>query len=138
MASPPARAVGDQAPVALPADLPAYLSAWLVADLDHGAATATSSLATALAAVPDARRLRGRRHEFDRGADNRRLRLPDRSDVVGGDRRVGWHAGPGRAQLPRPAARFPGIAVRGDAAPLSADDHDRPRGAGRGGGRLGR
>src|SRR3954469_4488810 len=64
MASSPARAVGDQARVALPADLPAYLSAWLVADLDHGEATATSSLATALAAVPDARRRRGRRHEL--------------------------------------------------------------------------
>lgn len=64
MASSPARAVSDQAPVALPADLPAHLSASLVADLDDGDATATSSLAAALAAVPDGRDRRGRRHEL--------------------------------------------------------------------------
>src|SRR3954466_1357412 len=64
MASSPARAVGDQAPVALPADLPAHLSAWLVADLHDGDTAATSSLAAALAAVPDARGRRGRRHEL--------------------------------------------------------------------------
>src|SRR3954463_7083627 len=64
MASSPARVVGDQAPVALPADLPAHLTASLVADLDDGDAAATSSLATALAAVPDSRRRRGRRHEL--------------------------------------------------------------------------
>jgi predicted transposase YbfD/YdcC len=64
MASSPARVVGDHAPVALPADLPAHLSASLVADLDDGDAAATSSLAAALAAVPDARRRRGRRHEL--------------------------------------------------------------------------
>src|SRR3954449_2993803 len=64
MASSPARAVGDQAPVALPADLPAHLSAWLVADLHDGDTAATSSLAAALAAVPDARCRRGRRHEL--------------------------------------------------------------------------
>src|SRR3954447_3137171 len=64
MASSPARAVGDQAPVALPADLPAHLSASLVADLHDGNAGATSSLAAALAAVPDARGRRGRRHEL--------------------------------------------------------------------------
>src|SRR3954471_1714193 len=64
MASSPARVVGDQAPVALPADLPAHLSASLVADLDDGDTAATSSLAAALAAVPDARRRRGRRHEL--------------------------------------------------------------------------
>src|SRR4051812_21385308 len=62
MASSPARAVSDQAPVALPADLPAHLSASLVADLDDGDATATSSLAAALAAVPDGRDRRGRQH----------------------------------------------------------------------------
>src|SRR3954465_9385370 len=62
MASSPARAVGDQAPVALPADLPAHPSASWVADLEDGDAGATSSLAAALAAVPDARRRRGRRH----------------------------------------------------------------------------
>lgn len=49
MASSPACAVGDKAPVALPADLPVHLS---------------SSLTAALAAVPDARRRRGRRHEL--------------------------------------------------------------------------
>src|SRR4051794_41192084 len=64
MASSPARAVGDQAPVALPADLPAHLTASLVADLDDGDAGSTSSLAVALAAVPDARCRRGRRHEL--------------------------------------------------------------------------
>src|SRR3954452_3540243 len=64
MASSPARAVGDQAPVALPADLPAHLTASLVADLDDGDAAAMSSLAAALAAVPDSRGRRGRRHEL--------------------------------------------------------------------------
>src|SRR4051812_27644832 len=64
MASSPVRALGEQAPVALPADLPAHLTASLVADLDDGDAAATSSLATALAAVPDSRRRRGRRHEL--------------------------------------------------------------------------
>src|SRR3954453_7429846 len=60
MASSPARVVGDQAPVALPAGLPAHLTDSLVADLEAGDAAATSSLAAALAAVPDARRPRGR------------------------------------------------------------------------------
>src|SRR3954453_5202042 len=64
MASSPARALGEQAPVALPADLPAHLTASLVADLDDGDAAVTSSLAAALAAVPDARDRRGRRHEL--------------------------------------------------------------------------
>src|SRR3954469_18944331 len=60
MASAPARVVGDQTPVALPAVLPAHLTDSLVADLQAGDAAATSSLAAALAAVPDARRRRGR------------------------------------------------------------------------------
>jgi predicted transposase YbfD/YdcC len=64
MASSPARAAGEQAPVALPADLPAHLTDSLVADLEDGDGPATSSLAAALAAVPDARRRRGRRHEL--------------------------------------------------------------------------
>src|SRR5512142_2409162 len=64
MASSPARAVGEQSPVALPADLPVHLSVSLVADLHDGDAAATSSLAAALAAVPDARSRRGRRHEL--------------------------------------------------------------------------
>jgi hypothetical protein len=64
MASSPARAVGEQPPVALPADLPVHLSVALVADLEDGDAAATSSLAAALAAVPDARSRRGRRHEL--------------------------------------------------------------------------
>src|SRR4051794_4052514 len=64
MASSPARVVGDQAPVALPAGLPAHLTDSLVADLDAGDAAATSSLAAALAAVPDGRRRRGRRQEL--------------------------------------------------------------------------
>jgi predicted transposase YbfD/YdcC len=64
MASSPALVVGDQAPVALPADLPAHLTASLVADLDDGDAMATSSLGAALAAVPDLRGRRGRRHEL--------------------------------------------------------------------------
>ena len=62
MASSPARAVGEQAPVALPADLPAHLTDSLVADLVDGDGPTTSSLAAALAAVPDARHRRGRRH----------------------------------------------------------------------------
>src|SRR3954447_17551082 len=64
MASSPARASRDQAPVALPAGLPAHLSASLVVDLDASKVGATSSLAAALAAVPDARHRRGRRHEL--------------------------------------------------------------------------
>src|SRR5947208_654746 len=64
MASSPARAVGEQAPVALPADLPAHLADALVADLAERDPVVTSSLAAALAAVPDARHRRGRRHEL--------------------------------------------------------------------------
>jgi predicted transposase YbfD/YdcC len=68
MASSPACALKNQAPspalVALPADLPVYLCASLLADLGEGDAAATSSLGAALAAVPDARRRRGRRHEL--------------------------------------------------------------------------
>src|SRR3954469_22093417 len=64
MASSPARAVGEQAPVALPADLPAHLADALVADLAKSDPVVTSSLAAALAAVPDARHRRGRRHEL--------------------------------------------------------------------------
>src|SRR4051812_50198039 len=67
MASSPARASSDQAPVTLPAGLPAHLSASLVADLHAGKVGATLSLAAALAAlaaVPDARHRRGRRHEL--------------------------------------------------------------------------
>src|SRR5437764_14331995 len=64
MASSPARVLGDQPPVALPAELPAQLSASLVTGLDEGDAAATWSLAAALAAVPDTRHRRGRRHEL--------------------------------------------------------------------------
>src|SRR4051795_567921 len=64
MASPPPLVVGDQAPVALPADLPAHLTASLVADLDDGDAMATSSLGAALGAVADPRGRRGRRHDL--------------------------------------------------------------------------
>src|SRR3954467_11261777 len=67
MASSPARAAVDQPLVALPADLPAHLTDSLVADLDDGDAAATSSLAAALAAVPDARHRRGRRHQLTGG-----------------------------------------------------------------------
>ncbi len=68
MASSPAHAVSDQAPasapVALPADLPAHLTTELVADIAARDAVTTSSLVAALAAVPDVRRRRGRRHEL--------------------------------------------------------------------------
>src|SRR3954468_23845847 len=90
MASSPARTVSDQAPVALPADLPAYLTDSLVTDLAGGDGPATSSslpslvatitgadvpvqplsvaqsirLLQALSAVPDPRRRRGRRHSL--------------------------------------------------------------------------
>src|SRR4051812_33856452 len=66
MASSPARVVGDQPLVALPADLPAHLTDFLVADLADGDLSVTSSLAAALAAVPDARHRRGRRHALTR------------------------------------------------------------------------
>ena len=64
MASSPAHALSEQAPVALPADLPTHLTDSLVANLVDGDGPATSSLAAALAAVPDARSRRGRRHEL--------------------------------------------------------------------------
>src|SRR3954467_7572264 len=62
MASSPARAVGELVPVALPADLPVHLTDSLVANLADGDGPATSSLAAALTAPPDARSRRGRRH----------------------------------------------------------------------------
>src|SRR3954451_24174123 len=62
MASSPARAVGELVPVVLPADLPVHLTDSLVANLADGDGPATLSLAAALAAVPDARSRRGRRH----------------------------------------------------------------------------
>jgi hypothetical protein len=71
MASSPARVVGDQAPVALPAGLSADLTTSLVADLGKGDATAMSSLVAALAAVPDVRRRRGAASRVDRGAGDR-------------------------------------------------------------------
>src|SRR3954462_5995624 len=68
MASSPARALDHQAPppapVALPVDLPAHLAATVAGDLAAGNAVRTSSLAAALAAVPDPRQRRGRRHEL--------------------------------------------------------------------------
>ena len=67
MASSPACAVGHQAPpapVAQPADLPAHLAATVVAEVAAGDAVRTSSLVAALAAVPDPRHRRGRRHEL--------------------------------------------------------------------------
>jgi DDE_Tnp_1-associated/Transposase DDE domain len=67
MASSPACAVGHQAPpapVVLPADLPGHLVAAVLADVAAGDAVRTSSLAAALAAVPDPRHRRGRRHEL--------------------------------------------------------------------------
>src|SRR3954449_13176271 len=64
MASSPARASSDQAPVALRADLPTHLTATLIDDLAVGRVASMSSLAAALAAVPNARNRRGRRHEL--------------------------------------------------------------------------
>src|SRR3954470_20684225 len=68
MASSPARALDHQAPppapVALPVDLPAHLAATVAGDLAAGNAVRTSSLAAALAAVPDPRQRRGRRREL--------------------------------------------------------------------------
>src|SRR3954462_6997381 len=67
MASSPAHAVGHQAPPALgglPADLSAHLAAAVVADVAAGDPVRTSSLVTALAAVPDPRHRRGRRHQL--------------------------------------------------------------------------
>src|SRR4051794_41347245 len=67
MASSPARASSDQAPVALPADLPTHLTATLIDDLAAGRMASMSSLAAALAAVPDARHRRGRPPELTGG-----------------------------------------------------------------------
>jgi hypothetical protein len=68
MASSPARVLGDQAPspapLVLPSDLPVHLADSLAAELADGDAATTSSLFAALAAVPDSRRRRGRRHEL--------------------------------------------------------------------------
>src|SRR3954451_9837191 len=119
MASSPARAVGDQPLVALPADLPAHLTDPLVADLAESDASATSSLAAALAAVPDARDRRGRRHELA-GCWRSARAVPDRGEVVRGDRRVGPRAGSTRARLPRWRAIRCRGAVGGDPAPLPA------------------
>src|SRR3954451_25276218 len=60
MASSPARVSSDQAPVALPADLPTHLTATLIDDLAAGRMASMSSLASALAAGPDARHRGGR------------------------------------------------------------------------------
>src|SRR3954469_15158946 len=64
MASSPARAVGEQAPVALPADLPVHLADALVADLSGSDPAATASPGAGLARGPGGRRRRGRRHEL--------------------------------------------------------------------------
>src|SRR3954447_10590927 len=111
MASSPARVPGDQPPVALPADLPAHLSASLVTDLDEGDAATTSSLAAALAAVPDTRHRRGRRHEL-----SGMLAIGACACLTGATSYMAigeWAAAQGRggAGLPRPAAPSPGVAV---------------------------
>jgi hypothetical protein len=49
------------------ADLPFYLTATLVDEVAAGDAARTSSLVAALAAVPDVRGRRGRRHELPKG-----------------------------------------------------------------------
>src|SRR4051812_50179289 len=101
MASSPARASSDQAPVALPADLPTHLTATLIDDLAAGRMASMSSLAAALAAVPDARHRRGRRDEAARGvavAAGAGLTRAG-ADVGGG----GWGAAPGAAGRGRPS-----------------------------------
>src|SRR3954454_15531240 len=82
MASSSARAVGEQAPVALPADLPAHLADALVADLAESDPVMTSSLA----AVPDTRHRRGRRHGVGGaggGGGERRVRVRAGGGLVG-------------------------------------------------------
>src|SRR4051812_1493918 len=64
MASSPACAVNDQAPLPAPVALPAHLAVSLVEEVDAGDVATTSSLIAALAAVPDSRARRGRRHEL--------------------------------------------------------------------------
>src|SRR3954468_9381576 len=104
MASSPAHVLDHQAPppapVALPVDLPAQLATTVAGDLAAGEAVRTSSLAAALAAVPDPRHRRGRRHELTGGAGDRGVRVLDRGELLRGDRRVGRRAGPGGAELP--------------------------------------
>src|SRR3954447_26792359 len=116
MASSPVRAASEQAPGALPADLPAHLADALVADLSDSDPAATSSLAAALAAVPDVRHRRGRRHEVTRGlAIGACACLTGaRSYVAIGEWATGpGRAGPGRAGLSRRRPLRPGAAVRG-------------------------
>jgi hypothetical protein len=118
MASSPACVVGDQAPVTVPADLAAHLTDLLVADLDDGDARgdlvaggcAGGCVGRGARRAPSLRPTA----RADRGAGDRRMRMPDQDDVVRGDQRVGRHAGPGRARLPRRGTRRPGVAVRGD------------------------
>src|SRR4051794_41842245 len=107
MASSPARASSDQAPVALPADLPTHLTATLIDDLAAGRMASMSSLAAALAAVPDARDRRGRPDELARGVGVAACAGPARAgaDVAVG----GGGAPPGAAGRGRPS-RGPGRA----------------------------
>src|SRR4051794_40787916 len=136
MASSPARVAGDQAPVALPADLPMHLTASLVTNLDEGEVMATSSLAAALAAVPDVRHRRRRRHELTGG-----LALAAWACLTGARADVAireWAAAQGGAVLDC-LADGPGWAALPCEATLrrclQATD---AAGAGCGGGRLGR
>src|SRR3954468_17557604 len=102
MASSPARVAGDQAPVALPADLPMHLTASLVPTLDEGEVMATSSLAAALAAVPDVRHRRRRRHERRRHELTGVLALAACACLTGARSYVAiseWAAAQGRAVL---------------------------------------
>src|SRR3954465_13562672 len=96
MASSPARASSDQAPVALRADLPTHLTATLIDDLAVGRVGSMSSLAAALAAVPDARGRRGaqRRRTGQRGGlhlGERTLAAPPVSVLERAGDEVGQH-----------------------------------------------
>ncbi|RFU19652.1 transposase family protein [Geodermatophilus marinus] len=148
MASSPARAVSDQAParapVTLPAELPAHLAASLVTELGAGDAASMSSLATALAAVPDARHRRGRRHELIgmlaiaacaclTGASSY-VAIGEWAAAQGGGRRLGRRpvdrpAGAGRLRDRRSGAGRPRPAGdryrRQDAARIGAPRHAR-------------
>src|SRR3954452_14975495 len=114
MASSPARAVGNQALLALPADLPVHLSTRLGAGLGGGLgggdASATSSLTVALAAVPDPRCRRGWRHALT-GV----LTIAASACLTGATSYLAiseWAAIQGRgARLPRRSVRRRGVAV---------------------------
>jgi hypothetical protein len=124
-----------QAPLALPADLPVHLADSLAAELSDGDAAATSSLVAALAAVPDSRCRRGRRHELT-GV----LAIGACACLTGATSYVAigeWAAAQGRAVLDCLGEGFPERVLPCEATLRRCLQDTDARGPGCGGGRLG-